>query len=208
MPKKEGTVDQFFDAVNEAYDALLDAVKSANDRGYRVSRKVIDEVEQGQRDMIELSRRFALAPMDFAGFSSGVVRSLTDAQSRTLDLARQILDEVSDSGREARDTARKVIEANRGAGQAAVEATRATVKRAGPAVEHAVNGVRTRVTSVARGVGEARGARKVAEHELPGSGTPYEEWTRDALYERATELDIEGRSGMTKDELIRALRNA
>ena len=40
-----------------------------------------------------------------------------------------------------------------------------------------------------------------------GSSPPYEEWTRDELYERAKELDIDGRSDMTKDELITALRN-
>lgn len=148
---REETVDQFFDSVNEAYDALLDAVKSANDRGYRVSRKLIDEVEQSQRDTLDLGRRFATSPADVAGLSSSLVRSLTDAQSRTLGLARQLLDEVSDSGREARDTARKVIEANRGAGQAAIEATRSTVKRAGPAVEQAVNGVRARTTGKASG---------------------------------------------------------
>ncbi len=36
---------------------------------------------------------------------------------------------------------------------------------------------------------------------------PYEEWTRDALYDRAKQLDIDGRSGMNKDELIDALRS-
>ena len=40
-----------------------------------------------------------------------------------------------------------------------------------------------------------------------GSQPPYEEWTKDELYERAQELDIEGRSDMTKDELIEALRS-
>ena len=40
-----------------------------------------------------------------------------------------------------------------------------------------------------------------------GKAPPYEEWTYDALYERAQEIDIEGRSGMTKDELVTALRN-
>ncbi|EAU42477.1 hypothetical protein FP2506_06546 [Fulvimarina pelagi HTCC2506] len=41
-----------------------------------------------------------------------------------------------------------------------------------------------------------------------GEASPYEEWTRDELYERAQELDIDGRSDMKKDELIRALRNS
>jgi len=40
-----------------------------------------------------------------------------------------------------------------------------------------------------------------------GSSPPYEEWTRDELYERALELDVDGRSEMDKDELIEALRN-
>jgi hypothetical protein len=40
-----------------------------------------------------------------------------------------------------------------------------------------------------------------------GQSPPYEEWTADELRERAAELDIEGRSSMTKDELIQALRD-
>ncbi len=41
-----------------------------------------------------------------------------------------------------------------------------------------------------------------------GKQPPYEEWTKDALYDRAQELDIDGRSDMTKAELIEALRNS
>lgn len=40
-----------------------------------------------------------------------------------------------------------------------------------------------------------------------GRAAPYEDWTRDELYRRARELDIDGRSKMTKDELISALRD-
>ncbi|MCB1312847.1 MAG: Rho termination factor N-terminal domain-containing protein [Sedimentitalea sp.] len=40
-----------------------------------------------------------------------------------------------------------------------------------------------------------------------GKAPPYEEWTRDELYDRAREIGIKGRSDMTKDELIEALRN-
>lgn len=39
-----------------------------------------------------------------------------------------------------------------------------------------------------------------------GASRPYEEWTKDDLYDRAAEVGIEGRSDMTKDELIEALR--
>ena len=39
-----------------------------------------------------------------------------------------------------------------------------------------------------------------------GQSPAYEDWTKDELMGRAQELDIEGRSDMTKDELIDALR--
>ena len=43
--------------------------------------------------------------------------------------------------------------------------------------------------------------------EKGGKAPPYEDWTKDDLYTRAQEIGIDGRSDMTKDELIEALRN-
>ena len=43
--------------------------------------------------------------------------------------------------------------------------------------------------------------------ERGGSSPPYEEWTKDELYDRAKELDIDGRSNMNKEQLIEALRS-
>lgn len=40
-----------------------------------------------------------------------------------------------------------------------------------------------------------------------GSSPPYEDWSKDDLYDKAQEVGIEGRSDMSKDELIDALRN-
>lgn len=74
-----------------------------------------------------------------------------------------------------------------------------------------------------RGVGEDRAeeiaARTVNKHRreegrtpntrTQGTGNPtegYEGRTRDELYNIAKERNIQGRSNMTKDELIRALR--
>lgn len=41
-----------------------------------------------------------------------------------------------------------------------------------------------------------------------GQAEPYEEWTKDELDEKAQSLEIEGRSEMTKDELIDSLRGS
>lgn len=40
-----------------------------------------------------------------------------------------------------------------------------------------------------------------------GEAGSYDDWSVDELHDRARELDIEGRSSMTKDELIKALRD-
>ena len=40
-----------------------------------------------------------------------------------------------------------------------------------------------------------------------GKAPPYEKWTKDDIYYRAKEIGIEGRSKMSKKELIHALRN-
>ena len=43
--------------------------------------------------------------------------------------------------------------------------------------------------------------------ERGGSAEEYEDRTKDELEQRAAEIGIEGRSNMSKDELIHALRN-
>lgn len=40
-----------------------------------------------------------------------------------------------------------------------------------------------------------------------GSSPPYEDWSRDDLYNKARQVGIEGRSKMNKRELIDALRH-
>jgi hypothetical protein len=40
-----------------------------------------------------------------------------------------------------------------------------------------------------------------------GRAPKYEEWTKADLYDKAKQVGIEGRSGMSKDQLIDALRN-
>ncbi|MEQ9241002.1 DUF7218 family protein [Roseovarius indicus] len=39
-----------------------------------------------------------------------------------------------------------------------------------------------------------------------GKNPAYEDWSKEELYDKAQDIGIEGRSDMTKDELIKALR--
>jgi hypothetical protein len=52
----------------------------------------------------------------------------------------------------------------------------------------------------------ANTSRKSASKKGGKSG-PYEDWTKDDLQKRAREIGIDGRSKMSKGELVKALRN-
>ncbi|MGH3496239.1 MAG: DUF7218 family protein [Nocardioidaceae bacterium] len=41
-----------------------------------------------------------------------------------------------------------------------------------------------------------------------GSSPSYEDWTKQDLYQRAKTIGVEGRSSMSKPQLIKALRNS
>lgn len=66
-----------------------------------------------------------------------------------------------------------------------------------------------------KGMGKEKAARIANAKADPGRNPSakggrsrrYEDWTRDELYQRARELDIDGRSAMSKAELIQALRD-
>lgn len=53
----------------------------------------------------------------------------------------------------------------------------------------------------------ARIANAKAEGSLDHKGTRLEDRTKEELYDEAREIGIEGRSDMTKDELIDAIRS-
>ncbi|KUJ77286.1 DUF7218 family protein [Ruegeria profundi] len=56
-------------------------------------------------------------------------------------------------------------------------------------------------------IANAQASDDMSPSKKGGKAPPYEEWTRDDLLKRATELGIEGRWDMSKDVLIEALRD-
>ena len=59
----------------------------------------------------------------------------------------------------------------------------------------------------ARIANESASSSRSATGRKGGRATDYDDRTRDELYDRAREVGIEGRSSMSKDELIDALRH-
>lgn len=131
--------ERFLNSLNQGYDALLDAVRAGNERTYRVSKTLIDESQKGQRELIELGRRWAEAPTDILGFSTALVESMTRGQGRLLDLTRTWFEELAEIQNETRDVIQRVTSANRAAVEVAVEAGRSVFSRASEGVRQAAS---------------------------------------------------------------------
>lgn len=140
-----------------------------------------------------------------------VVGQTRSAAERTTTSARTGANEVAGQTRSVAQ--RTAATATTGAKQVTGQA-RAAAKRTATTAKAGAN----EVTGQARAQGERASGQidtiveRTADRAVdavdgsPSSGTPYESWTKDDLYERAQELDIDGRSTMNKRQLIAALR--
>jgi hypothetical protein len=165
MPEKQkplsGAEEKFFDALNESYDALLEAIKAGTERGHRVSKELIEQAQKAQRETVDLGKKLVEAPTDLAGFYGALVEATSKAQSRTLELAREWLGELGESGKEARDALQQVMKANQAAARAAVDAARSGFARA----REAAGDVMPKVPGT--GAGRSDSARPAAPESRP-----------------------------------------
>lgn len=119
---------------------------------------------------------------------------------------------MKNAARKERGTTRRVADAALdvavGGTVLAVDKALETVEKASDRAEEAIREGHERVDEARHEAGDAvRTTRRKIEREIAGNDTrPYEERTRDELYQLAVERDIEGRSAMLKSDLITALR--
>ncbi len=137
---------KFFDALNENYDALIDAIRTANDRGHRISASMIEGAQQSQRDAVELGKQWADAPLDMVNLSSSLLEATTKAQKRALEVTGQWFDELTEAQKEAQDVLQRMVAANRSAGEAVVDLSRGIFSRTSEAIRATGQSVAAAVT--------------------------------------------------------------
>jgi hypothetical protein len=119
------TVKKYFDSLIASYDILVDAVEKANGRGIKVSRQLAADVQNGQREALELGKKFAGEPLtDMGQLYTTLLDATTTAQSRAMSFAQAVYQEAFSAGTDARDTVTKLMEANQVTAKAAVEAAK------------------------------------------------------------------------------------
>lgn len=131
---------KFFEAVNDTSDAVIDAVRAANDRGHRISAAFIEGAQENQREAVDLAKRFIAAPLDVSGFYSSLVENTTKAQGRALEATRQWFGEMAEAQKETREIFQRVIKANRAANDATIETARGMFNKASETVQSSANG--------------------------------------------------------------------
>lgn len=108
-----------------------------------------------------------------------------------------------------------VVDASRTAGKIVVGQSRSAVERTVAAGTKGAKEVSGQIRAQGDQVGRtaSRATNQVVDtatravSDMPSAGTPYEQWTKTQLMERAQEMGVHGRATMSKTELINALRD-
>ncbi len=130
-------------------------------------------------------------------------------------VAGSTYDQVSDAVQTVVGATRSFLDTARISGRTVTGQTRAASSDVLAAAKRNANQVvgqtkaqgRRVATSAKQEVTDVIDAAIDAVDPTPGSGKPYEQWTKAELLDRGQELGIEGRSALNKNQLITALRN-
>ena len=173
----------FLSAVRESQAAVLDVLRVWSDIGQQLTRDL----------------RLPIARIDLA-----------DAVDRAFDVAEQTLAAQRQLARTLAGVATRQVDITVGtaveAADTTVETVESTVRERTHQLEDELQHGRERVEQPQASKADTTKAASPKQDRRP-DGRTYEERSLEELKERAGELQIEGRSSMSKDELIAALRN-
>lgn len=179
------------DGVSAATKAARDAGATVVGQARAVVERTVDSADTGTAEVRGQAQSAARRTADTAGAAAkqaaGQARSAT---KRTADTASAAAKQVAGQARAAaKNTGDTAVEgAKEVRGQVLAQG-----ERAADQIDDAANQAVDRAIDVV--------------DDSPAPGTPYEQWTKEQLYNRAQELDIDGRSSMSKSQLVKALRS-
>ncbi len=104
---RESATDRIFDGILQRQTTLFDVIRSSNDRLNRFNHSVIEGARQGSRDWAEVGRRWAAKPTDFVGVYEAAAEAVGNSQTRSLALAREWVEDATQSQRETSDALRQ-----------------------------------------------------------------------------------------------------
>jgi hypothetical protein len=176
--QRDDARSSFLSAVRESQAAVIDVIRVWSDIGHQLTRRL--GLPVAAVDVAgAVDRAFDVAEQTLA-VQRQYALALTGAATRQVDIVVDTVVETIDTAAEAAD--------------ATVDTAEGTVREVAGELQDS----RERVAPP-----QAESARQ----DRRPDGRTYEERTVEELRERAAELELEGRSSMSKEELIVALRN-
>jgi hypothetical protein len=159
MATTETALDKVFGAMDDGSSAVLEAVKSANERTFRLTKALFEEADFGRKTTLELSKKFVQNPTDLLGISNLAFDKLAEAQSRGIALAKKSVGEIVVAGSQTREAAVEVAKAGREAASGVTDAARDVYGRtsgaARAAVEAGLNSTVEKAKTTARRTADA-----------------------------------------------------
>ncbi len=104
---RESATDRIFDGILQRQATVFDVVRSSNERINRFNHSVIEGARQGSRDWAEVGRRWANKPTDLVGVYEAAAEAIGNSQARSLALAREWVEDATQSQRETADALRQ-----------------------------------------------------------------------------------------------------
>ena len=136
MPARTVTTrGKFFDAINETYGAFISGIEAAEERGHRVSQRLLNEARKSEEEVSALARTWVDAPSSVYENLEAMIDAQTRARHRALELARDSLKGAEAYRAEVREALRRMIRANRTGADAVVDVARSATSRAARQVD-------------------------------------------------------------------------
>lgn len=199
------------ESAGKPYRLLVEAMREADKVGiarfvmrskeYLAALRTI-ETEDGEPVLVANTMNYADEVLD-AGKVDGLEWADAEVSDRELQMASQLiasLESEFDPDRYEDEHQRRVLEL--------IEQKAAGERITAPATEEEPAQVIDLMEALEQSLQQAGGGRAAAPAPAASANGSLRELTKSELYELAQERDIEGRSSMTKDELVAALESA
>jgi uncharacterized protein YdiU (UPF0061 family) len=87
--------EKYFNSLAEDNDKVTDGIAKMRESNARIIDKLLETVEKGQSDLLELNRAIASNPADYAANMKLAMDTMTNRQACALDLGKTVYQEQS-----------------------------------------------------------------------------------------------------------------
>ena len=87
--------EKYFDSVAEGNENFAEGITKMRESNARIIDKLLETVEKGQNDLLELNRAITSAPTDYKANLKLAMDTMTNRQACALDLGRTVYQEQS-----------------------------------------------------------------------------------------------------------------